>query len=325
MVRWPAILVSSMALALGAGAAANAQTSGDQPGTRWTIEEIKASVAPVRAGKRLMPKAWPNGAKVAVVLGFDVDNETWSLPDGRINHGVLSDYQYGAKEGLPRVLKLLDERKLPASFFVPAAADILAPETLPSIMASGRHEVALHGWIHEDVRKLDNAAEEERLTRQAFDYIKEKTGKAPVGIRTGSWEISPHSVGIASKLGLLYDSSMMAMDEPYQLLSNGKDTGVIELPITWILDDAPYLPADYGTMPSPELVFKAYKDEFDVAYAENSVFILTLHPQVIGRRSRIVHLRDFIDYMQSKPGVWFTTAADLARYVKANAVDKPGR
>jgi len=317
MMRGPAALLMSIALL---GGAASAQTVNGNGGIGWSNEEIKAALAPVRAGKRLMPKSWPNGAKVAVVLGFDVDNETWLLRDGTINHGVNSDNQYGAKVALPRILKMLDDRKLPASFYVPAAADIVAPETMPSIMASGRHEVAMHGWIHENVRTLNDAAEEERLTRKAYDYIKEKTGTAPVGIRTGSWEISPYSVGIAAKLGLLYDSSMMAMDEPYQILSNGVDTGVIELPISWVLDDAPHLRPLTGTMPSPEMVFKVYRDEFDMAYAENSLFMLTLHPQVVGRRSRFVHLRDFIDYMQSKPGVWFTTAADLARYVKANAV-----
>jgi peptidoglycan-N-acetylglucosamine deacetylase len=290
----------------------------DQPGTRWTPDQIRAAVAPLRAGDRLRPKSWPNNARVAVVISFDVDNETWALPDARINHGRLSDYQYGAKEGLPRILKMLDERKLPASFFVPAAADIIAPETLPSIMASGRHEVAMHGWIHEDVRKMNNAAEEERLARQAFEYIKEKTGKAPLGIRTGSWEISPFSIEVAKKLGLVYDSSMMAMDEPYRIMSNGKDTGVIELPVSWVLDDAPYLP-EYGTLPSPELIFKVFRDEFDAAYAEGTVLMLTFHPQTVGRRSRMNHLVQLIDYMRAKEGVWFTTAAALAQHVKASA------
>jgi peptidoglycan/xylan/chitin deacetylase (PgdA/CDA1 family) len=311
---------AAAALLLVAGSAQAQDRS--QPGTRWTVEQIKQWAAPIRAGERLRPKAWPNGAKVAVLITFDVDNETWSLPDGIVNYGQLSDYQYGAKEGLPRVLKLLDERRLPATFFVPAAADILTPDTLPSILKSGRHEVAMHGWVHEDVRKLNNAAEEERLARQAFDYIRQKTGKAPVGIRTGSWEVSPHTVEIAKKLGLLYDSSMMAMDEPYRLLSNGQDSGVIELPITWLLDDAPFLP-EFGTLPSPELVFRTFQDEFDEAYREGTVYHLTLHPQVVGRRSRMIYLRKLLDHIQAKSGVWFTTAEELARYVKANGVPQP--
>jgi peptidoglycan/xylan/chitin deacetylase (PgdA/CDA1 family) len=245
------------------------------------------------------------------------------LPSGRIDLGVLSDYQYGAKEGLPRVLRLLDERKLPATFFVPAVADILSPEILPSIMKAGRHEVAIHSWIHENVEQINNAAEEERLTRQAYDYIKEKTGKAPVGMRTGAWNASPYTIGVAEKLGLLYDSSMMAWDSPYRIIYNGKESDVIELPVTWILDDAPYF-GRTGSLPSPELIFKTYKEEFDVAHEEGGYVMLTFHPQLL-RRSRINHLRVLVDYIQAKGGVWFTTAEALARYVKANAPPKTGQ
>lgn len=313
-------MVATLLVFAGAAPAMAAPGVAGQPGIAWTPDQIRAAFAPVRAGRKLLPKHWPGGAKVAVVLSFDVDNETWMIPSGRIDHGVASEYQYGAKEGLPKVLRMLDERALPATFFVPAAADMLAPETLPSITASGRNEVALHGWVHEDVVKLDDAAAEERLTRQAFDYIKAKTGRAPVGMRTGAWSASPFTIATARKLGLLYDSSMMAMDDPYQLLLDGKDAGVIELPVTWILDDYPYVIPE-GSLPDPERLFKVYRDEFDAAYAEGASITLTFHPQLVGRRSRFAQLVALVDYMRGKDGVWFTTAEGLARYVKANAGD----
>jgi len=100
------------------------------------------------------------------------------------------------------------------------------------IQKSGRHEIALHGWIHESVASLLDAGEEERLLKQAIDYFTKVTGKRPVGSRTGGWAISPYTIAIEQKLGLLYDSSMMAMDEPYELVANGKPTGLVELPVT---------------------------------------------------------------------------------------------
>jgi len=317
MTTYAAALAGITALITALPATAAPAAAG-QPGIDWTPAQIRAAFAPVRAGRKLLPKHWPGGAKVAVVLSFDVDNETWMIPNGKIDHGIASEYQYGATEGLPKVLKLLADRSLPATFFVPAAADMLAPETLPAITASGRNEVAIHGWVHEDVVKLNDAALEERLTRQAFDYLKAKTGKAPVGMRTGAWSASPYTITTAQKLGLLYDSSMMAMDDPYQLLLDGKDAGVIELPVTWILDDYPYVIPE-GSLPDPERLFKVYREEFDAAYAAGASITLTFHPQLVGRRSRFAQLEALVDYMRGKERVWFTTAEGLARYVKANA------
>ena len=108
---------------------------------------------------------------------------------------------------------------------------------------------------------------------------------------------------------------MMAMDEPYSIMSNGKDTGLVELPVTWVQDDAPYF-GRTGALPSPELIFNTYRDEFDMAYDEGTVLMLTMHPHISGRRSRAVHLAKLLDYMKSKPGVWFATAEQIATYVK---------
>ncbi len=109
----------------------------------------------------------------------------------------------------------------------------------------------------------------------------------------------------------------MAMDEPYELLSNGQPTGMVELPVDWILDDYPYFVSS-GSLPSPELIFKVYQDEFDGAYREGTMFMLTLHPMVSGHRSRIVYLDKLIAYMKSKPGVWFATGQQIADYVRQN-------
>jgi peptidoglycan-N-acetylglucosamine deacetylase len=287
------------------------------PGIRWSEDQIKQAIAPLRAGRKLTPKSWPNNARVAVCVSFDIDNESPALARGNTNPDLsaMSDTEFGSKEGLPRILRILDQRGIPASFYIPAVSSIIAPDMIQAIQKSGRHEIALHGWIHEPVASLLNAAEEERLLKQSIDYFTKVTGKRPVGSRTGGWAISPYTIGIEQKLGLLYDSSMMAMDEPYELVTNGKPTGLVELPVTWVQDDAPYFGRN-GALPSPELIFKVYKDEFDMAYEERTMLMLTMHPHVSGRRSRAVHLAKLLDYMKAKPGVWFATAQQIAEYVK---------
>jgi peptidoglycan-N-acetylglucosamine deacetylase len=124
-------------------------------------------------------------------------------------------------------------------------------------------------------------------------------------------------------MGFLYESSMMADDRPYRLIAEGKDTGLVELPVEWILDDWPYFqvswPSKHVSMRNAEDVYSIWKEEFDGAYEEGTAYILTMHPQVIGHRYRIQMLDRLITYMKSKPGVWFATHEEIARYVKAQA------
>ncbi|MGE0362871.1 MAG: polysaccharide deacetylase [Vicinamibacterales bacterium] len=295
-----------------------AQGPGALPGITRSEADLRTAAAEVRAGRPLL-KAWPNNAKVAVCLSFDIDNESPLMArDPAPLPSPMSETEYGAKEGLPRILAMLDREKLPASFYIPAVSAILAPEMVPAIMKSGRHEIGLHGWIHESLPALNDAREEQRLFTQQIDYFTKVTGKRPVGYRAGAWAFSHHTMDILRKANLLYDSSLMAMDQPYLLTANGQDTGLVELPVSWILDDAPYF-GRTGALPSPEAIFKVYQDEFDLGYREGGMVMLTFHPHVVGRRSRMVHLEKLVAYMKSKPGVWFATAEQIANHVKPTA------
>jgi peptidoglycan/xylan/chitin deacetylase (PgdA/CDA1 family) len=288
-------------------------------GIDWTPDQIQKAVGAVRAGRKLTPKSWPNGARVAVNIGFDVDNEL--LARNNPLPATLSQGEYGAVEALPRLLRILDKHQIPASFYIPAVSAMLHPEMVPAIMKSGRHEIGVHGWIHENLPALKDAALEERLLTQSIAYLTKVTGKRPVGFRAPSWAFSPHTLGLIRKAGFLYDSSLMAMDEPYEIVADGQPTGLIELPIEWILDDFPYFSGNAsGSLPAPELVFQIYKQEFDVAYEERTLVMLTTHPHVVGHRSRAAQLDQLIAYMKSKPGVWFATAEQIAR-----AVQQPSR
>jgi peptidoglycan/xylan/chitin deacetylase (PgdA/CDA1 family) len=230
----------------------------------------------------------------------------------------MSNGQYGARAGLPRVLSLLDHYDVPASFFIPAVSALLYPEEVKKIVDAG-HEIGVHGWIHERNSGLEKRDEKELLER-AIETLTKLTGKKPSGIRTPSWDYSPHTLEIISELGLLYDSSLMADDSPYELVASGKPTGIVELPVEWILDDAPYFNMSrFGNLrphTTPDEVYSIWKAEFDRAYEEGGLFLLTNHPHIIGHRSRIAMLERLLQHIRSHPGVWFATHEQVARYVK---------
>src|SRR5215211_447946 len=288
-----------------------------KPGWQWTLDSAMTVVNTVRAGRSLQPAAWPNGARVAVLLSFDVDNETVALRFGEPNAGSLSMGQYGSRQGLGRVVKLLDRNRIPATFFIPSVSLALAPEMADVIKASGRHEFGVHGWIHELNTTLPDSAERALLTK-AIAELTRLTGTKPTGYRAPSWNFSPNTLSILRDLGFRYESSLMADERPYELLQNGKPTGIVEIPVEWILDDAPLFNPRGQSYSAPRDVARVWMDEFDKAYEEGTMFVLTLHPHISGHRSRIVALEQLIVHIQSKaPGkVWWATHGDVAEYVR---------
>ena len=179
------------------------------------------------------------------------------------------------------------------------------------------HEIGVHGWVHESLTSVSGPEEEQRLLTQSIEFLTRALGKRPVGYRAPSWIWTPDTPSLVAKAGFLYDSSLMAMDQPYEVLANGKATGLIELPISWIVDDFPYYGENGdGSLPSPDAVFQIYKAEFDTAYREKTLFILTNHPHISGHGSRVEQLDKLITYIKSKPGVWFGTLEEIAKYLK---------
>ncbi|GGQ04664.1 polysaccharide deacetylase [Streptosporangium pseudovulgare] len=289
----------------------------EQQPWQWSEQTWRGHVDRVRAGRSLTPASWPGGARVAVALSFDSDHETIPLREGETRPGKLSQGEYGARAGAPRVLRLLDRHGIPASFFMPAVSALLHPGEVRDYVAAG-HEVAMHGWIHERNMLLDPADERE-LAFRAADTLERLSGTRPVGIRTPSWDFSDHTLAITRELGLVYDSSLMADDEPYELLADGEPTGIVEIPVEWIRDDAPYLMMErYGALrpyTPPRDVAGIWRDEFDAAYAEGGLFQLTMHPHIIGHRSRMAALAELLDHIAGHDGVWYATHADIAEYV----------
>ena len=312
------ILILSIALLALGYLSQPAHAQDEDPPWEWSEERIEKAVNKVRAGRDLTPDNWPGGARVAVLLSFDVDNETIWLRNGDTNVGGLSQGQYGARVGLGRVLELLDDQDVSASFFGPAISFSLAPDMIKAIQAAGRHEIGIHGWIHERNAVLP-LEDEKRLLEMAVERMTDLIGERPVGYRAPSWNFSDNTLDLLMEMGFLYDSSLMADDRPYEIVANGQPTGFVELPVDWILDDAPLMNPLGDRYASPREVLQVYKDEFDIAYEERTVFVLTMHPHYIGHRSRIVALRELIEYIKSKPGVWFGTHEEAVRWVREQA------
>ena len=157
-----------------------------QPGLNWSDEQIRKTAHHVQAGRKLTPKTWPNGARVAVCLSVDLT--IFRSPSTReIRPGRDFLRRYGALDGLPRMLKLFDRHNIPVSFYIPAVAAMMHPEMIQEINKRKHHEVAIHGWIHENPMALDDPVEEWRLISQAISLLEKQWGRRPsaTGIHRG--------------------------------------------------------------------------------------------------------------------------------------------
>jgi peptidoglycan/xylan/chitin deacetylase (PgdA/CDA1 family) len=288
---------------------------------QWSERQWRQLVDRVRAGRRLRPIQWKGGARCAVALSFDSDHETNELRDGGNSIGRLSWGQYGNRVGVPRVLEVLRRYDVPETFYVPAVTALLHPEEQRRVVEAG-HEIGIHGWIHELNSGLSYEAEHDLMLRSS-DTLEKITGVRPVGMRTPSWDFSPHTLRIAREMGLLYDSSLMADEDCYELLLDGEPTGVVELPVEWVRDDAVYLMMNRFQAQRPYTpptdVLDIFRRELEAAHREGGLFQLTMHPHIIGYRSRIWILEEIIRHARALGSVWFASHAQVVQWARENA------
>lgn len=296
----------------------NQRQNGSTEPWQWPEEKWRATVDQVRAGRNFRPNSWPGGTTCAVALSFDSDHETNELRDGGKSISRMSSGEFGSRVAMPRILEVLDRHSVKATFYVPAVVALLHEEEQRRVVQEG-HEIGMHGWIHELNSVLPYEAERDLMLRAA-DALHKVAGVRPVGMRTPSWDFSPNTLAIAVEMGLLYDSSLMADEDCYELLMHGNPTGIIELPVEWIRDDAVYFGMNrfqaQRPYTPPSDVFDIFRREFDYACDTGGLFQLTMHPHIIGRRSRIWILEELIRHARAK-GAWFATHAEVVTYVKS--------
>jgi len=262
---------------------------------------------------------WPSHQRCAAMLCFDVDGETTALgedPSLALRRTLLSQCEYGPRIGVPRLLGLLDHLGVPATFFIPGYIAEHHPGMVAAIVERG-HEIGLHGYLHEKLAGMTEAQEEAILVR-SMEILKRLTGELPVGYRAPWFETNPWTAALLARHGLGYCASEMGDDVPYL-----HDNGLVEIPGQWMLEDWEQFAfnADPAWGFVPENCAKVYDlwwREFEAMHDFGCCFVLTLHPWLSGRPSRVRLLEDLVGAMREKGGVWFARGRELASYVRAN-------
>lgn len=252
----------------------------------------------------------PEGKKIAVNFGFDFDSSSvWMESFAKTSPVYTSRGEYGAEVGVPRILELLDKYKIKSTFFIPGHTIDTYPELCKEIADRG-HEIAHHGYVHEDPTEL-SYEEEEAIMVKGLETLK-KIGVEPVGYRSPGFDYSPNTIEILEKYGFKYDSSLMGNDfYPYRPrpckvnFDKGNEFGepanIVVMPVSWYMDDFPhseFIMTRTGMKPQSQ-TFEIWKGHFDygLEHIENGVLDVAMHPQVIGRPHNITMLEEFIQYV----------------------------
>jgi peptidoglycan-N-acetylglucosamine deacetylase len=259
--------------------------------------------------------SWLGDSAAVAVLSFDVDAESPILAQGRryADHAMVMTHQaYGPLVGVPRLLRLLDDFDLKATFFVPGLTADRYPQTVEQIVARG-HEVGHHSYSH--ISPVDLGAAGERADFERALAALERVGVRPTGHRSALWEASWDTASLVAEYGLEYDSTLMDDDKPYRL-ETPKGT-IIELPPHWSLDDW----EQYAFLPrppigvnieSPAKVLDLWRGELDAMARHGCLFMLTNHPFLSGRPGRVETLRKLIEHALGRGDIAFATAGQVA-------------
>lgn len=230
---------------------------------------------------------------------------------------ALSQGRYGPLEAMPLILDALHAASIRASFFIPAWVASHYPDTVKAIVAGG-HEVGCHGDEHERVSDLPPEREEQILVK-SVEVLTALTGRRPLGYRAPAWQVSPSTLGLLVKHGFDYSSNFMDRLRPY-LHPPIEGRALVEIPVSWVLDDAPYFMfTGQRSMQPPGPVLQGWLTEFEGITEARGVTNFTLHPQIIGRPSRLACLRELIDHVRHTPRMWIASLGEISAHYRATA------
>jgi peptidoglycan/xylan/chitin deacetylase (PgdA/CDA1 family) len=229
----------------------------------------------------------------------------------------MSHQAYGPKVGVPRILRMLARAGVRGSFFVPGLTADRYPGTVEAILAAG-HEVGHHGYSHVPYHSLSDS-EQRRDVERAIASLERITGRRPEGFRAPWWELTNSTPALLAELGFDWDSSMMDDDRPY-LLDTGR--GILaELPVHWMLDDweqYAFLPEPHigSVIESPAKVLDLWTGELDALAAEGGLMVLTSHPFLSGRASRVATLERVVEHARAAGGIWIAPLGEIAAHTR---------
>lgn len=261
------------------------------------------------------PYPWPDDHRGAVAITVDVDGpipHLWKSRDASPRLAELEQRAYGPRRGIHRLLRTFERADVIGSFYIPGAYAEMHPDVVRAIRDGG-HEIGLHGWMHEPPTDLDRATMAS-TTRRALDLLGELAGGIDrvVGYRSPSWDMTEDAFSVLTELGIRYDSSMMGDDRPYRM------HGMTEVPVSWVLDDAPYYRyvggATPGTPPrSPRDVATQWCDEIEAAEAEGTLAVVTVHDWMSGRPAPAHALQRVLNRI-AESEAWLAPVAAIAAH-----------
>lgn len=266
---------------------------------------------------------WPEGMRSCVALAFDLDGPTGNaMLDGSIwrNPSFFTLGAYGPWRALGYLLGLLDEYRIPTTFFIPSWVIETWPAQCRAIVERG-HEVAYHGYQHEAFWQLDRQQQQDVMAR-SLKLFQQHLGVTPVGFRTPSGDWGPDTVEILLDAGVRYSSSMRGDDRPYFIAGADGERSLVEIPGRWEVDDyaslayqrRPDYPAGLGRIAGYDTTLDNWRREFDGSHRDGLCLTTLFHPKVSGKPGRILLLEKLLAHMQAQPGVWFASCNEVAQW-----------
>ncbi|MBY0264826.1 MAG: polysaccharide deacetylase [Burkholderiales bacterium] len=267
-------------------------------------------------------------------ITFDFDAISGWIARGMTSPSPISRGEFGPNVALPRILELLDQQGIPTSWYVPGHTLETYPEQCRQVFKAG-HEIGHHGWTHRSPAAMTPEQEEAELVR-ANERIRELTGQGARGYRSPAWDLSEHSADLLLKHGFLYDSSMMGDDyTPYRVRRGdvielekpavfGPETPLIEMPVSWTLDDYPhfeFIRTPTWILPGNMNANKVLENWVnDFVYLRDhldwGVITYTFHPFVIGRGHRMMVLEKLIRTLKDGGAVFMKLEDAAAEYAQ---------